>query len=278
MKISVALTALFFGSLVAADSGIFADDGSVLSAPTVVERSAEARSFQVGHLQKKETNSDRMRRGLPPLPPTRIRSALEDRLQPRTSPIPCSPLSNTLGYVQVTKSDGTAAGYISKTFDDQRSYTLTTSLSAALQVILPSLSPFDGPIDILASNGPDAAHPYLGAVGGSGGYTFGPGIGGYSYMSGTGASSPNSPPSSSAGTSIQSLGYNAPSESQIWSIDCLTRQISAQWTNTDSSQPATSLFYDPLVDFLGLTSDLDTFNDDFVDEGAYAVTFTFVPL
>ncbi|KAJ6570218.1 hypothetical protein DFH09DRAFT_1313418 [Mycena vulgaris] len=70
------------------------------------------------------------------------------------------------------------------------------------------------------------------------------------YLAGTGPSAANSPPFSSAGTSLQSLGYN---------------------TNTDSPQPATTIFYDPVVDYLGLTSDLGVFNDAFRNEDAYAV-------
>ena len=46
----------------------------------------------------------------------------------------------------------------------------------------------------------------------------------------------NSPPSFSAGHSIQSLGYNAPAESTIWHVDCLTGAVTGQWTNVDGSK------------------------------------------
>ncbi|KAJ7116361.1 hypothetical protein C8R44DRAFT_792296 [Mycena epipterygia] len=268
MKIQVTLAVLFFGSFVSANSGIFSGDGQVL--PTPVERSLDSRAVK-GVLEKKETNAERLRRGLSPLPPSRFAP------RARPSPRPCT-LPSTPGYIKVTKPNGNAVGYISNEFDGQRSYTVTTSQSTALQVTLqPSSSPFGAPFNILAINGPDVAHPYLGAVGASSGYHFSPGQLGSAYLAGTGASPANSPPSSSAGTSMRSLGYKAPGESEIWSMNCRSGVITAQWTNADSSQPATTIFYDPSVNYLGLTSDLGVLNGHF-GEGAYAVKFAFVPL
>ncbi|KAJ7039563.1 hypothetical protein C8F04DRAFT_1085704 [Mycena alexandri] len=257
MKIHVAFAVLSFGSFVAG----LASRGGQLS-PSPVERSS---------LMKKETNAERLRRGLSPLPPTR-----RDKLNPRPSPQPCGPLSSSWGYIAVTESDGGFIGYIRQTFNAQQVYTVTTSKSSALEVTLPSTSPYSGPFNILAVNGQDKRHPYLGAVGGESGYHFSHGHSGSAYLSGTGASPANSPPSSSAGTSMQSIGYKGPAESQIWSMDCKTKVITAQWTNTDSSQPETTIFYDAVEKYLGLTSDLDAFNVG--PEDAYGVTFTFVPL
>ena len=64
-------------------------------------------------------------------------------------------------------------GYIRQTFDGQRSYTFGT-LANALSVQLASTDSNDvgGAIEIRAVNGPDPAHPFVGAVGGSGGYNF----------------------------------------------------------------------------------------------------------
>ncbi|KAF8191020.1 hypothetical protein K438DRAFT_1970767 [Mycena galopus ATCC 62051] len=84
----------------------------------------------------------------------------------------------------------------------------------------------------------------------------------------------NSPPSS-IGNSIQSLGYDAPAESQIWSLDCNTLALTAQWTNTVSTNPTTNLFYGPPVNFLALVGHLTAFTNNY-DDGAYLVTATFV--
>ncbi|KAJ6468457.1 hypothetical protein C8R45DRAFT_1218931 [Mycena sanguinolenta] len=254
MKISVILAVFLFESFVSAGLS-----------PTPVKRSSQLDKSNV------ERNADRLRRGLPPLPPFRR----GDRPPPRPSQQPCVPLSSPSGHIEVIKADGTIAGYISSEFDQQHAYTLTTSKSSALQVNLPSTSPFSAPFNILAVNGQDIRHPYLGAVGGANGYRFGQSQRGSAYLAGTGASPANSPPSSRGGTSMQSIGYNAPGESQIWSMDCKTREISAQWTNADSTQPKTTIFYDPADKCLGLTFD-GTLNVD--PQAAQSVTFNFVPL
>ncbi|KAF7330333.1 hypothetical protein MVEN_02471600 [Mycena venus] len=267
MKIQISLAVFFLGSVVSANLGFSSRNDQLL--PSSVERSEV--------LEKKEIverNADRFRRGLPPLPPTRRTSGY--RPKPRPSERPCVPLSSTWGRIEVTKADGSVAGYIRKEFDPQHAYTLTTSMSSALQVNLPSTSPFDGPFNIITTNGQDNGHPYLGAVGGGKGYHLGHGQRGSAYLAGTGASPANSPPSSGAGTSMQSIIYNAPGESQIWSMACETREISAQWTNSDFSQPATIIFYDTVEKYLGLTSDLEAFNVG--PQDAHAVTFTFVPM
>ncbi|KAJ7510358.1 hypothetical protein B0H11DRAFT_1958633 [Mycena galericulata] len=274
MKIQVALTVLFLGSFVSANSGIFSGDGQVLPGPP--SRRSVGTKSAMGDLIKRETNFERLRRGLPPLPPKR--RSPTNKPGPRPSQQACAPLSRSSGYIALIKADGTAAGYISKALDSQNSYGLSASRSDALKVEFPSSSPFHGPINIRAMNGPDARHPYLGAVAGGGGFQFGQGQVGYAYLAGTGASPAHSPPSSNAGTSLQSLGYNGPSESQIWTVNCKTLGLSPQWTNTDSTQPPTTIFYDPIIDSLGLTSDLDAFSAEFPSEGAHSVTFTFVPL
>ncbi|KAJ7086066.1 hypothetical protein B0H15DRAFT_845161 [Mycena belliarum] len=169
-----------------------------------------------------------------------------------------------------------AAGFISKHFGAQRSYTGTQSKEFALEVNLPS-QPFSGPFNIRVMNGPDSRHLYLGAAGGSSGYYLASGQLGSAYLASTGMTIADSPPSSSTGPSLQALGYTAPAESQIWSMDCKTWGIKAQWTNSDASQPPTTVFYDPAVDFLGITADLDVYNGNFAED-AFSVTFTFVPL
>jgi hypothetical protein len=84
------------------------------------------------------------------------------------------------------------------------------------------------------------------------------------------------PPSFLAGHAIQALGYNAPCESTIWSLNSATLALTAQWTNVDGSQPATSIFYSPRVDFLGIIGDFAKFVATFPGEGAYLVKLKFV--
>ena len=89
---------------------------------------------------------------------------------------------------------------------------------------------------------------------------------------------------------MQSAGYDGPSESQIWELQCASLEILAFWTNVDDSQlifyslklallfclsykaqNAPTLFYDPAVDYLGLADDNAVFNSAFTNDGAFGV-------
>jgi hypothetical protein len=87
----------------------------------------------------------------------------------------CSSISHDAsasGVIQISRaSDGVLLGYVRNTFDGQKSYTYGT-LANALVVTLPASDPCSGAFDLVATNGPDAAHTNVGAVGGSGGYDF----------------------------------------------------------------------------------------------------------
>lgn len=92
------------------------------------------------------------------------------------------------GIVLITRqSDAFAIGYLRKTFDGQNSYTIGP-LDQALQVSIPNIllsSTGTGPFEITAIDGPSPVYPFVGAVGGSAGYDFGPGKVGYAYLAGT---------------------------------------------------------------------------------------------
>lgn len=273
LQLSLIFITLFFVCSVAA-----VHSGIVLEAALFPRQIESPTSLppNVARTLKRETNADRLRRGLGPLPPTL--NAARSFLKPRASPTPCAPLTSATGTIQLNKvSDGSLVGYVSNIYDSQDSYTITSNVGSALQVSLPFLSPFGTPIDITAINGPDSKNILLGAVGGSPGFDLQSGQLGTAYLSGTGHTGAGSPPSSTAGTSMQAVGYDAPSESQIWTLDCVGLTFTATWTNSDDTQPAaTTIFYNPTVKYLGLTGDLDVLNGVF-NEGAFAVTFTFVP-
>lgn len=104
----------------------------------------------------------------------------------------------------------------------------------------------------------------------------------------------NSPPSTTAGHSIQSLGYNAPAESQIWTLNC-QRDLTAQWVNTDACEHVylpdrirdlgsvsfsclmhtavhpTTPFYDSAIDAFMIGGDLNKFTQTFPNEGITAL-------
>ncbi|KAJ7731821.1 hypothetical protein DFH07DRAFT_1065673 [Mycena maculata] len=216
-------------------------------------------------LPKKETNADRFRRGLSPLPPTRRD---RNKLTPRASAVPCIPPPSDKGTLQLHRvSNGNKIGYVGMDFNEDNAYSVHRGRGQALIVIIPP-APFGVPINLVAENGPDPGHPYLGAVENGQG-DLGVGEAAFAYLSGTSGVSGNILPSFSAGTSL-TLDHGG-IESQIWTMNCQTRQITAQWTNPDG-QLAATIFYDPDADFLGLTGDLQA-----VSESAFEVTMTFIP-
>jgi hypothetical protein len=81
--------------------------------------------------------------------------------------------ASTIGKIAISFLNASANGYVRKTFDGQNSYT-KGNLANALQVSIPS-STSAGPFELTALNGPDSAYPFVGAVGGSGGYNMRPG-------------------------------------------------------------------------------------------------------
>ncbi|KAK7050586.1 hypothetical protein R3P38DRAFT_3608421 [Favolaschia claudopus] len=281
---SLSITLVFVSlllQLVSANSGIYGNSSTQIRARNVSEESTPAPRQVEDLVALSGTNFARMKLGLPPLPPTRRASGL----RPRTSPLPCA----STGYIKVTLQNAPdAIHYLSKTFDAQNSYTITqgdAGLESALRVTLwqndaPITCPYTDLFDILARNGPDATHPWVGAVAGSGGSDFRSGQMGYSYLTGTGQTPANSKPSSTAGSSIQSLGYNGPVESMIWYMgDDL--EIMSQWVNdnTHGGQilPSSAL-YDPTVDFLGTVGDYSKFSQTFASEGPTLAKLTFVPI
>ncbi|KAJ7169322.1 hypothetical protein C8R43DRAFT_945263 [Mycena crocata] len=222
---------------------------------------------------KRETNADRFQRGLGPLPPTRRQK--NKRWPPAPSPTPCTKLSNNLGRLQLRRVlDGDRIGYIGQQFNRDNAYTRHRQPPFALQVAVPPIAPFGSAINLIAANAPDSGHPFFGAVDrGSG--PLGTSEAGFAILSGTSGVRGNSPPSSSAGTSL-TLPHGG-AESQIWTMNCQTRQVTAQWTNADGSHPPTTIFYDPVGDFVGLTGDLGAFNAG-VSRRAFEVMMTFVPV
>ncbi|KAJ7104932.1 hypothetical protein C8R44DRAFT_858714 [Mycena epipterygia] len=215
---------------------------------------------------KKETNADRFRRGLGPLPPTRRD---RNKLSSRASAVPCTRLSNNVGRIQIRRLAGDKIGFVGDRYNDDDAYRVRAR-RAALSVTVPPVTPFGGAIDLIAVNPPDSSNPYFGAVSNGLG-NLGAEEAGFAYLSGISNSvRSNSPPSFNAGTSLTLNGHGGV-ETQIWTMNCQTHEITAQWINADGSQPPTTIFYDPRGKFLGLTGNLGA-----VDPDAFPVTITFV--
>ena len=176
--------------------------------------------------------------------------------------------STVTGDLAVYKN-GTLIGYVSDVYDGQNSFTYTANIASALEVQVNTSS--SAPFSVLSVNHP-GTNLYFGAVGGSGGYNFSSSSDGYAYLTDTGLTAAGATPTSTS-TDLQSLGYNAPAESTIWSFNGNT--LGAQWVDANGTvvDPVT-VFYDPTVNYLGITDDLSGYNSAYGD-GAYAVTLDF---
>ncbi|KAJ7603269.1 hypothetical protein DFH06DRAFT_1256807 [Mycena polygramma] len=201
---------------------------------------------------EKETNADRFRRGLGPLPPTRRGSDHCD--------------SSNVGTLRVRRlSTGKDIGYLSARVNQEKAYTVG-GRRRALVVAVPPTTPFGQAINLIAANPEDSRYPFLGAVE-KGRGNLGPGEAGTKRRY----------PSSTAGSSLTLAGHGG-IETQIWTMNCQTRQITAQWTNSDGSHPrSTIIFFDPDREVLGLTGDLGLLKAAEASDRIYAVTITFVP-
>jgi hypothetical protein len=172
------------------------------------------------------------------------------------------------GDIAVYNGSNTLLGYVSDVYDSQDSFTFG-ALSNALVVNIGT--PVSAPFSMLESNPPGPNH-YFGAVGGSGGYYLSSSSVGYTYLSGSALVAAGSTPSASA-TDINSLGYNGPEETTIWSVDG-SNVITAGWVNTDNTTGSDTTFYDPVANYIGLTGNLASYNA-FYGDGAYAVNLVF---
>ncbi|KAJ7626782.1 hypothetical protein FB45DRAFT_1029183 [Roridomyces roridus] len=105
------------------------------------------------------------------------------------------------------------------------------------------------------------------------------GLSRYAFISGVGHTAAGSTPSTTAGTSLEILGYTGPAESSIWTLNCHSLEITAQWTNVDGTSPAIDSFvYDSSISSLNIVGDVDKFQKKYPDDGAVAVKFIFIPV
>ncbi|KAF8910728.1 hypothetical protein CPB85DRAFT_1435195 [Mucidula mucida] len=228
----------------------------------------------------RETNAKRMARGLGPAAPNFERATIlpgrrhsPTRMGSARRATPSGSASFT--GIKVTRADnGGFVGFVKKVFINNSSskrYGVTTGAGSALQVTPVMNQNSYTTIDLQEPYPTDSSHPLLGAVvaGSSTNDNLSSGSANYCQLTGTSHTAANAPPSA-AGNSFSS----SKSESMIWTYSTSTQKITAQWVNTDSSKPATFLYYLPSSDSLLLVGDPTAINS--VAPGGYQVEFTLV--
>jgi len=201
--------------------------------------------------------------------PVRHRRRRESHHARAPNPSLLPPVTGTL---TVTRADnGAFVGYVSDQFVSPSTsrFGITANLADALVVTFqPTVNPTI-PLELQTINGPDPSHTLLGFVVGPADTSNDLSAGSFNYLLLTEVNhTPALSPPAAVGNSYDS----GDSESTIWMYDTVTSHLTAQWINTDGSQPATILWYLPSANGLVATGDTSAFSASF--PGGYAIVIT----
>ncbi|KAG8761506.1 hypothetical protein FRC11_013768 [Ceratobasidium sp. 423] len=239
------------------------------------------------------TNAKRFAQGLPPLVPkrrnrgthggalhankgTRVASA------PRAETSPVPPATAKCNILVKDISSGASLGYVSAQWNDFAEYgPLQASQLDALEVSFTYSADSAKQLDLVATNGKSAAHPFFGASVGFASTNEDIREDNYNYLLLTGnTQTPAGATPSYAASNSFSEASSVPvaSESAIWSYDPASQALTAWWVNNDGSSVSPHILWSNQNDqtFFTLTGNPGLFKGIFgVD--APEVTFTCVP-
>ncbi|CAE6400850.1 hypothetical protein ACGC1H_001119 [Rhizoctonia solani] len=213
------------------------------------------------------TNAVRFAQGLPPMRPRSRKhhptvDITKDSLDQGT-PVVSAPrvARSTLPPVQqscnvLVKTSDKTLGYLSSTFNDYGLFYPTTQQNA----LVVSFSYLIGSFlttDLRSGNRPSPAYPYVGGALGlvSDSADIGSGNSNFGYIVGTTQTPPTSRPVEGDNSLSAATGIPLKYESSIWVYNSDTKNIRAQWYNTDGSAPRTFLIYNEDLDGIALTGD-----------------------
>lgn len=199
-------------------------------------------------------------------------------------PVPSSrPPVTVKCNILVKDVNGTTFGFVSPVWNVFGEYGIVQQAQAgSLEVsfsFVPTKGTLPSQLNLLPTNGPSAAYPYVGATVGFVSPSDDLVVGGfnYAYITGT-LLLPAGPPSEGDNNSFGgTTGIPKKAESAIWTYNPKTRAITPQWINRDGSKPSTFMvFANDFNEAFILTGDLAVFRDTF---GAPypQITFTCVP-
>ncbi|KEP51915.1 hypothetical protein V565_053490 [Rhizoctonia solani 123E] len=239
------------------------------------------------------TNAKRFSQGLPPMRPRSrkhnrniyhdieegsLKRATRAASAPRAEISPIPPVQRSCNIL--AKAADTTLGYLAPRLNIFGQYgVFQAGQAGALEVSISYVPGSDASVDLVPTNGPTKAYPYMGAAVGyaSESGNLGPGTQSHAYVAATRQTPPRSPPVSGDNSVSVATGIPADYESAIWVYDPLTSKIRAQWVNTDGSTPVTHLLYsNDGSDALILTGDPDTLNSAF-GSNYPEITLTCVP-
>ncbi|KZP28607.1 hypothetical protein FIBSPDRAFT_1039369 [Athelia psychrophila] len=221
------------------------------------------RSTSLGHL----TNAKRLALGLPLLPPTR-------RSKARRSLPSSVPTQTVTGIIQIR--DATSKdilGYVIENTNNNNHLGYgDASLAIPVSFAVDPTATVSSQLDIAAVTSYAAAWPLMGGIVGllNTDDDLKSGSSNYAYIQGTTHTPAGSPPIAAS----NSYPTVEDTESGIWSYDSTTGAITAQWVNTDSGLPPTSIMSVAASNALVITGDTTAFAKSFAT--STLVTFTLV--
>ncbi|CAA7260451.1 unnamed protein product [Cyclocybe aegerita] len=146
------------------------------------------------------------------------------------------------GTIEVKRQDnGESLGYVSASTFNGAQYRYQAQASALIVTVDLPAGQTSGEGLTLTTENSDTGFPLLGLVQGRDNTNTDIASGSYHYLYLGGVSSPGTPPDSAPMTIANSYtsasGLSRASETSVWNLDLATGALSAQWTNTDLSQP-----------------------------------------
>ncbi|KAH8087201.1 hypothetical protein BXZ70DRAFT_910230 [Cristinia sonorae] len=220
-------------------------------------------------LYSRESNAERLRRGLGPKAPTR-RSP--NALRPRQSPSPPTP-----GVITATVQ-GALPGFVAVEHPTVPHYNLTSAFDRATRFVADTSS---SPFEIIATSGGIDAFPTTGFIKGfaSSSADLTTGSSNYAWFGGVTPTPPGSRPVAQPSSWSVVYGTNEPVESFVWTIGA-GNLLTPQWINTDGSLAPLTLVFTSRYNSVLITGDFDKFVAEYgADAGeARHVTFTWTPL
>ncbi|KDQ61716.1 hypothetical protein JAAARDRAFT_55047 [Jaapia argillacea MUCL 33604] len=223
----------------------------------------------------RETNGERLARGLPPLPPTfrRLHPGREEAYTPTPASAavraaPSSTPATYAGRILVRSLDNLSLGFVSSS-----NVASLNGLGSEYDLQV-KITTTGGLTDIAATNIEDAAVPvFLGATIAAPG-TFIPGSEDSNELSLTLV-----PQSSVYARALKRLESTSVYETTIWKLDPATNLLSVQWANPDASSTLVEAVPAYVVEknITSLVGDIQNFVSQNSGYTAQAVNFVFVP-
>ncbi|KDQ09521.1 hypothetical protein BOTBODRAFT_524414 [Botryobasidium botryosum FD-172 SS1] len=229
------------------------------------------------------TNSERLARGLAPLPPRAMAGRRHHARQehgsgpgPKKSTPSGAPCQTRAASIAIYDQSGKQLGYVADDVNEFGEYVSTQESMTALKISYKQCGATGVPIEITQTN-TCGCMPYknVGAIQGYSSTSVDLAVGSFNYLFVGGVTSTPglSTPVSAANSFTHTTNIAKSIESDVWVIDATTMDLSIKWVNKDGSYPIVHWALSGGI--LIATGDISAFTSTF--PGATGVTLKVVP-